>query len=501
MELQGKLQSYVTRTSEELGITPIRAIRLIYSAKRLSDRTKGDFSVFITGPRSDELQAFIPRMIADLPRLSESWPLQISVVEYRAESPYVDLILERPSAFHYLCRRVARIHLRIEKLLKDPPASGKRLVFVRSPRENDFDGKRSLLLVNYMRRVCQFNGIETTFEEPEWSDVSCDSGQEEFETNSCYEQSCEGVDLAKFVKIRGLSEKFHPSVGLVLKNSPAFKFAQAIRRRIHLGPGDLLCHVAPHSKSSNQQKVGLLLMVLGFEAKQSFLFHGGAQGGNSSIESHEHRIGSQISHQLRQKRIHGTEAVGEVLKDTKIAFDFLSVKQASRVKLPDNPPDSDPGSFGDRGGLFVQYTCSRLTGILKKYDRLISQRVYPGCLSSDELCAENMDTTHLSSDQEWSLWRSMLRFVDLLESSSNTSLPLYDLDPFPRIDAGAHTACESLLFLCKEFSAFYSRVRILVESQAHVLRTVECRIYFVGMLLKLIKAGLWLMGLEAVEYM
>lgn len=68
------------------------------------------------------------------------------------------------------------------------------------------------------------------------------------------------------------------------------------------------------------------------------------------------------------------------------------------------------------------------------------------------------------------LYRERCRFVELLK----TCMRLYsENEQFSRIDVRAHSICEGLLTLCKEFSIFYSKVSVHII-QEHSVPVAQC---------------------------
>lgn len=160
MELQDQLQSYIKQLGEELGISPIHSIRLSNYPTGSTKHNGGDFSIFMNQPSVALLKSHVQRVMSELPQASKKWPLQISDVSMKPESPFLELWLHRPTAFRYLCQNIADIHASL-KLCEDSVVSGKRLLLVNAPEQNEFDSKKSVLMMTYLRKLCQFSGCKS----------------------------------------------------------------------------------------------------------------------------------------------------------------------------------------------------------------------------------------------------------------------------------------------------------------------------------------------------
>jgi len=299
-------------------------------------------------------------------------------------------------------------------------------------------------------------------------------------------------------------DEYDANIGYCYLDSGAIPIAASLRQLLLSGGGgDLrnvtVCHIVPQNKAYVQQQAALVVEILGVKVRrQVFVIHGGTDPRDYTLHGYESHIDEYVQQSLRQRHLDMDDPTVrqsiKILTASKIKFDLLTCRQTARLKIPSK---EKLGSFDGKGGIFVQYTCARLAVLLRNYDRCVEEGKYRTPLTS-ELCREDLDLGTLALEQDWLLWRICYRCASVLDRSA--TIPLCD-DLAVKADMIAHSVCELLISLCVEFSTYYSKVRILVENQPHLMSALKARVFLLKTVQRILHRGLAVLGLKPVERM
>ncbi|OQR76945.1 hypothetical protein BIW11_07444 [Tropilaelaps mercedesae] len=564
MDLRIAVQSYVDGLCAELGLCPVPQARLIQNSS--PKRSCGDFNIFIRQPSFDCLRPHMPRLVKELPVVSECWSLPIERVGYSENSAYLELFLSREPAFQRLFQAIDSFRSNIDALPRTPNSepslnpegasdsisinsssnsnssandnqARRLLVIVHAPDQPAFDHRRSEMLASYMRtqyEACGFNVNEV-------KDVHLFGGESSlskwnYERSEYFDAAKQAFDLRRYLEDRSLETELDANLGAVYLDSSAVGLAKALAGAVSACvramtmtttiEDVLLCHIAPQNKAYVQQQAGVLLEILDClkqlkdkPARQVFVIHGGTDARQSSVQDYLRQIDDYVSSSLRHRRLRVDEGspvcsmVIRALADTKMTFELLAARQMARLKISplsskDESAESGGGgaSFDGKGGIFVQYTCARLAVLLSNFDRAVADGRYPTCRPWRELRVEDIDLGALSLDFDWLLWRVMFKCQTALERGSALPLSVFSgdgrgEDRVFKLDLCAHSVCEALAAACVQFSTYYSKVRVLVEAQPHLMESLKARIFLLVALRSLLHRGLQMLGLQPVQRM
>ena len=168
-------------------------------------------------------------------------------------------------------------------------------------------------------------------------------------------------------------------------------------------------------------------------------------------------------HKVLVERLEGDSTVDLVSKVKEICenttkFELLSLPASHVVRLV------TCDKVGTHYSMFLLYNYARITQILNKFQHLTAIGVY-GHLPE----VNNIDFTLLELPTEWSLFvKYVLMFPDLLKEHSTTLQP-----------NSISNICRFLISLSQDFSTYYSKTKILVQSGAHLYPKVYARIHLV----------------------
>jgi len=299
-------------------------------------------------------------------------------------------------------------------------------------------------------------------------------------------------------------DEFDSNIGYCYLDSAALPIAASVRDLLDGShKTTTLCHIVPQNRGYVQQQAALLFEILYAKSKncekQLFVIHGGTDSKDFTLSGYERDIDEYVRSSLKQ-RLHVDAEQTDIklnirkLTESKIKFDLLSCRQTARLKIPAR----DKGSFdGGKGGIFVQYTCARLAVLLRNYDRCVEEGKYSTPVVA-KLTLDQLNLGCLFLEQDWLLWRICYRTAAVLERAA--TLPLSG-ELNAKADMLAHSVCEMLMSLCVEFSTYYSKVRILVENQPHLLEGLQARVYLLKAVQALLHRGLSMLALCPVERM
>ncbi|XP_076363923.1 DALR anticodon-binding domain-containing protein 3-like isoform X5 [Tachypleus tridentatus] len=264
---------------------------------------------------------------------------------------------------------------------------------------------------------------------------------------------------------------------------------------------DIVIHVTSYQKAFLQQQIGVLWSMLSsypFVSHQVYLIHSPVitqDSQNVTIQDYSRRIHEEVESALIHKygkHICDDESGRcclETLTETKMIFDILCTGQNQMVKLH---LSKDYEMLAEKGGCFVQYNCARLAMLFQHHQKAVNSGHYPPLIS-----VESVDFRLLKLEEEWNLFYNyILSYPDLVSDV------LENLDPCNvKVNIPLHRICQMLLHLSRDFSTYYSKVRILVEPRPHLLDTMAARLWLLKGLYHVIQNSLSILGLKPLHQM
>ncbi|KAH8042683.1 hypothetical protein HPB51_025315 [Rhipicephalus microplus] len=109
---------------------------------------------------------------------------------------------------------------------------------------------------------------------------------------------------------------------------------------------------------------------------------------------------------------------------------------------------------------------------------------------------EDIDFGLLCEESEWLLWHRLLLCWQLLREPMPQTLP-----GSVKVEVNAHTLLRALEALCTEFSAYYSKVRVLVHPEPHLNAMVFARIWLIKVVQRTVLCVLNRFGLNGLDRM
>ncbi|XP_046998693.1 DALR anticodon-binding domain-containing protein 3 isoform X3 [Schistocerca americana] len=175
------------------------------------------------------------------------------------------------------------------------------------------------------------------------------------------------------------------------------------------------------------------------------------------------------------------------LGEAAVKMEMLKVKPSQTVSLSLESDYKVSRERSSKGATFVLYNYARITSILKQFHEKEEKKLYPTLLTLDEI-----DFASLKCDEEWQLLHFIIVYPSIVNSLGN-DLEKGILKP--------HVICIFLSAMCKTFSVYYRRIRILREPRQHLFPTMCARIYLLKALQITLQSSLHLMGIDTVNQM
>lgn len=510
MDVQRRLTEFLTKFCAENAICQVPTVEI--GRNRGKNRNiESDCRVYV---RPTQLfREYVDRFVEQLLLTSMSWPIPVAKCTFDTSTSYIEVWLPRKLAFESLMRRV--LHAREAT---NGNICGKTALVYVPYMDLSFTSVRTELLASYVAVCCSNEGLVTSVYSPDWEVISVPSAvthiQYSNETGHTTNdkvcellQQCEHydhltgkLDLREYLQAKGdeKQSEYDFNIGLVSRDSIAFKTAVLLLDIVqnHFGMYlDVIVVVVPHQKSFVVQTAGLVFEVLFSLLTKTatcprlrYLLHNRVSALEcSSLDTYLSLTRSYLREAFVQRgqmrSIEDLERSVEILIRSKLTFDVLSSKQNVKVVLK----RSD--NYEGKGGLFVQYSSARMSALLAKHDDGVKNGMYPA-LSP----LEDTDFSALDSDLQWRLWHSMDACMNFLESMETCQGSV-------KLDVDAHRLCEELVAMCLAFGAFYSKVKVLVEPQQHLLGTMNARLWLVKAVHMILCRMLQVLNLKPLERM
>ncbi|XP_064399960.1 DALR anticodon-binding domain-containing protein 3-like [Halichondria panicea] len=176
-----------------------------------------------------------------------------------------------------------------------------------------------------------------------------------------------------------------------------------------------------------------------------------------------------------------------------IKFELLSQDPTTYVKIdaPEVSVSCDDDVRFD--GAFVLYNYARVAALLNRH-RLASQHgVYPLLPS-----VETVDFSLLKEEEEWQLlFHYVLQYPLLLKEAAKIAKKGVGV----HITLGLKKICQFLTRFSHAFSSYYSRTKVLMPPEPHLLPLIHARLYLLMAIKQVLHNGLALLAIEPFEQM
>lgn len=530
MELSQTLALFLEDFCGQVHVADIPPVEAIGSLAKGRRKPSADYRVFVGKPSHVNLQPHLERLVRELLTASASWTVPLSSCQIMSPR-YLEISLNRAAAYRSL----------FSFILGQQRASGQQLersggesvlIFVPHADES-FTGIRTEMLAAYASRCYGDRdvGVKIYTSKPShvlqrhaFGDViACDqsfsSGTNEHYVVTDYMKFFEGedtFDLKSYVASEGIDVSgYDIHLGKVSIESPAFVIARQlahILKNYSDTNSITVLVVIPACKSFVVQQAGLLCTTMlprdqlnKLQPTVLYLIHEGTfELPDRSFDNYLEQRRTFVTGAFQRTREDLSASAGsgsfedesagrsdslqvaiDVLVETEVTHEFLSSKQNVKLKLCERL------SHAEKGHYFSQYTLARIAAILDKYELSVKAGTYPA------LCRlEDIDFGLLCEESEWLLWHRLLLCWQVLQEPMPQTLP-----GSVKVEVNAHTLLRALEALCTEFSAYYSKVRVLVHPEPHLNAMVFARIWLIKVVQRTVLCVLNRFGLNGLDRM
>lgn len=226
-------------------------------------------------------------------------------------------------------------------------------------------------------------------------------------------------------------------------------------------------------------------------AEQSLVHCGAVLDVASGVKANDicardyYRLKKLLFENVAQERdsIQGDSSHSEILAEAEVAAELLGVKLHDHVSVSLSSSSDNVGIA--RGATFFLYNHVRLSCIRKKFEQEVECGNYSKLPDVSEV-----DFGLLSQNEEWELLLLTLQFsywlVNCVRSKGKISL---------------HPILVGMDKLCRVFSVYYRRVRVLTEPRPHLLPVMYARLYLLQSLERILGVGLSIFNMKPLDYM
>lgn len=536
MDVQRQLSLFIKDFCAAQQLDEVLPIESLSLATKKGTKQPADYRIFVGKPAHRVLRPRLKLLADELLKVSASWPVPVAKCHFETSSPYVGVHLHRTAAFQSLFGSIfvehtkKTLHVCRQKALIFVPFLDKSFSAVRTEKLAAYacacyleqDAEVTLYMSRPALVTRQSNGVNLI---PCIAESEIDTATDfrsVVERCKYYDRDTSTFSLRSYLDEQGVdvSSNYDPNVDSVHVESSAFvtmRLLAQISRGCMSEPLTLL-FVVPNSKSFAAQQAGLLFEMLFLQQflggdvapKVLYLTHGGCvEPIDCSFETYQSARDNYIREAFRRpstepslsKRSRTAEDVfleGEggrkedikssvaVLVETELALDFLSSRQNLRMKMGERLGRAENGHYS------LQYTAARIAAVLEKYELAVNEGAYPA------LCKlEEADFSLLNLQPEWMLWHRLSICWRLLLEPSPATLHGNPI----KVEVNAHALCKALEGLGSEFSAYYSKVRILVQPEQHLLKTLCARLWLLKAVQKTLQRILRRFGLTTLNKM
>ncbi|KAK3930726.1 DALR anticodon-binding domain-containing protein 3 [Frankliniella fusca] len=176
-------------------------------------------------------------------------------------------------------------------------------------------------------------------------------------------------------------------------------------------------------------------------------------------------------------------SLGEILSKAEVAAELLWVKLHDNVSVNLLGENEEMGVA--RGATFLLYNHVRLRCIRKKFDQEVENGNYQRLPSIDQI-----DFGLLTQNEEWDLLLLIIQFPFLLIQCVS-----------PKGKFSLHPLLVGLDKICRTFSVYYRRVRVLTESRPQLLPVMYARLYLLHSVEHVLGLGLSIFNMKTLDYM
>jgi hypothetical protein len=173
-----------------------------------------------------------------------------------------------------------------------------------------------------------------------------------------------------------------------------------------------------------------------------------------------------------------------------VKFELLSTDPQSKIKLT-VPTQSTSGTDVRFDGSFVLYNYARLANLLNNFDKACKLGTYPPLPDISFI-----DFSLLSDEEEWHiLFHYVLQYPPMVADVSSS---ICDSETV-RIETKLKKICQFLTQMSHSVSSYYSRVKILMAPEAHLVPLIHARLMLVKAVKQTMYNALQLLAIEPPE--
>lgn len=536
MEISHSIALFLKDFCDQVHVTDIPQIEAVGCPSNKRRKRPADYRIFVGKPSHSNLQPHLQRLVHELLSASVSWTVPLCSCQLLSPL-YVEISVSRAAAYRSLFNFILGSGGANCQQQQQQQRGGGETVLVFVPHVDDsFTGIRTEMLAAYASRCYADRNVGVTIYASKplhalerhvfHNVIVCDegfpSGTNENDLacmTKCTKFLNEGdmtFDLKSYVVSEGIDVSgYDVYLGKVSIESPAFLIARQLahifKTCCDTKPSTFLV-VVPACKSFVVQQAGLLCTIMLSQEQLNrpqptvlYLIHEGTfEPSDRSFDDYLQQRRTFVTGAFHRPQVDLLASAGgccledepsltgdnlqaaiDVLVETEITYEFLSSKQNVKLKLCERL------SHAEKGHYFSQYTLARIAAILSKYESSVKAGTYPA------LCRlEDVDFDLFSEESEWLLWHRLLLCCQVLQEPMPQTL-----SGSVKVEVNAHSLLRALEALCTEFSAYYSKVRVLVHPEPHLNATVFARIWLLKVVQKTVLGVLNRFGLRGLDRM
>ncbi|XP_065912434.1 uncharacterized protein [Dysidea avara] len=281
--------------------------------------------------------------------------------------------------------------------------------------------------------------------------------------------------------------------GLIMTGCKSSEIVMAIPHDVK--PNATVIHVTHHRMTFTIEKaVAISSIVMGSSTIQHhILYHSGVKTTGKMELMFSQLLSEREALSLEACRVrYGAttsdaqlELISCRMAEASIKFDLFSVDPKCQVRLKNSSQDLRSS------GSFVLYNYARIATLMNNFQTATKKNVYPPMPPLSDI-----DFSLLTDECEWVLlfqyiaaYPSMIKDIATFQKQG---LGLYVVSDIKKL-------CIFLVQLSRKFSSYYSRVKILLEPQTHLLPLMYARLTLVNSIKQVMHNSLEFLSIEPID--
>jgi arginyl-tRNA synthetase len=170
-----------------------------------------------------------------------------------------------------------------------------------------------------------------------------------------------------------------------------------------------------------------------------------------------------------------------------VKFELLSTDPQSKIKLT-VPPSGSSGRDVRFAGSFVLYNYARLSNLIRNFEKACKLGTYPP-LPDIQL----VDFSLLNDEEEWSIFfRYLLQYPLMVREVTSSVCDSHSIHCHSKLKK----VCQFLTQLSHAVSSYYSRVKVLMAPEPHLVPLIHARLALVMAIKQTMHSALHLLAID-----